>query len=405
MAYSQGYGKTITTGSVFAYDTADSYNCFKGKPTTNLLTGIVNYQGTQDTTYFKSSYGDETVFIPGLGGNRPVRYCNIYNDYPGGSGNCCVILFGLGSFTVSPSTSYVYQMIYRTNSGYVSANYMYQYQYGPGGLAAEYGLYDASRTEDLGNGWVHAWGVFTTTANTDTLAAYTFHYEYNVYNKVQLAGIMLTQGTEVLRPNQFLPVNTTRSTQQSLYDLVDKTSLLNLNSVSFDASGSLFFDGTDDNITTGVNSLGSRATYEAVIKCLANVTTFNMFMGTFLPYIGVYQGNSIIFSDNIGGVQSTIVSSGGTINLNTWYHVVCVRTYDETNSTNYIYINGVQVASGTFSGANYNYGTYLNIGDGQTDNWYPFRGYIPVAKAYNRSLTEKEIQTNYKTYKARFKLS
>jgi hypothetical protein len=402
MSYSQGYGKTITTGSLFAYDTADSYNCFKGKPTTNLLTTISNNQGNQDTTYFKTSYGTETAFIPGLGGNRPVRYCNIYNDYSGGSGACCPSLFGFGSFTVSPSTSYVYQIIYRTKNGYVSANYMYQYQYGPGGYVGEYGLYDSSRREDLGNGWVHAWGVFTTTANTNSITAYLFHYEYGIYNKVELAGIMLTQGTEVLRPTQFLPVNTTRSTEQSLYNLIDKTSL-NLNSVSFDASGSLFFDGTDDNITTGVTTLGARATYEAVIKCLANVSTFNMFMGTFLPYIGFYTGNSIIFSDNIGGVQSTIV--GGNLSLNTWYHVVCVRTYDGTNSTNYIYVNGVQVASGTFSGANYNYGTPLNIGDGQTPDWYPFRGYIAVAKAYNRSLTENEIQTNYKAYKARFNLS
>jgi len=402
MAYSQPYGKTITTGSLFAYDTDDYYNCFKGKPTTNLLTTIADSQGNQNTTYFKTSYGVETAFIPGLGGNRPVRYCNIYNDYSGGSGACCPNLFAFGSFTVSPSTSYVYQIIYRTKNGYVSTNYMYQYQYGPGGYVGEYGLYDSSRREDLGDGWVHAWGVFTTTANTNSITAYLFHYEYAIYNKVQLAGIMLTQGTEVLRPNQFLPVNTTRSTEQSLYNLIDKTSL-NLNSVSFDASGSLFFDGTDDNITTGITTLGSRATYEAVVKCLANVSTYNMFMGTFLPYIGFYTGNSIIFSDNIGGVQCTIV--GGSLSLNIWYHVVCVRTYDGTNSTNYIYVNGVQVASGTFSGANYNYGTPLNIGDGQSPDWYPFRGYIAVAKAYNRSLTEKEIQTNYKTYKARFKLS
>jgi hypothetical protein len=405
MAYSQGYGKTITTGSVFAYDTADSYNCFKGKPTTNLLTQIYYEQGTVNETYFKTSYGTETAYIPGLGGNRAVTYCNIYNDYVGGSTRCCPALFNFGGFSVSPSTEYSYQIIYRNETGYSSANYMYHYEYNGGTYVTEYGLLDASRQEDLGGGWKHAWGTFTSNASTNFFYTYLFHYEYLTYNKVQIAGVMLTQGSQVLRPSQFLPINTTRSTQQSLYDLVDRTSLLNLNSVSFDASGSLFFDGTDDNITTGVNTLGSRATYEAVIKCLADVSSYNMFMGTFLPYIGVYNGTRIIFSDNIGGLQSTIYSPENSIVLNNWYHVVCVRTYDETNSTNYIYINGVQVASGTFSGANYNYGTYLNIGDGQTDNWYPFRGYIPVAKAYNRSLTEKEIQTNYKTYKARFKLS
>lgn len=403
MAYSQGYGKTVANRAVFAYDTADSYNSFKGKPTSNILTALSNHQGNQNTTYFKTSYGDETVFIPGLGGNRPVRYCNIYNDYVGGSGACCPALFNFGFLIpVSPSTSYVYQIIYRTKNGYVNANYMYQYQYGPGGYVTEYGLYATSRREDLGDGWVHAWGVFTTTANTNAITAYLFHYEYAIYNKVQLAGIMLTQGTEVLRPSQFLPINTTRSTTQSLYNLSYRNSL-DLSSVSFDASGSLYFDGTDDNITTTLNTLGTSATYEAVIKCLANVSTYNMFMGTFLPYIGFYNGNSIIFSDNIGGVQSTIV--GGSLSLNTWYHVVCTRVFDGTNTINSIYVNGVRVATNTFSGAHVNGGGFLNIGDGQTVNWYPFNGYISVAKAYDRTLLEREIQTNYRAYKARFNLS
>ena len=35
MAVAQGYGKTVTSGSVFAYDTGDTVNSYKGKPTTN----------------------------------------------------------------------------------------------------------------------------------------------------------------------------------------------------------------------------------------------------------------------------------------------------------------------------------------------------------------------------------
>lgn len=37
MAVAQGYGKTVTSGSVFAYDTGDTRNSYIGEPTTNLI--------------------------------------------------------------------------------------------------------------------------------------------------------------------------------------------------------------------------------------------------------------------------------------------------------------------------------------------------------------------------------
>ena len=37
MAVAQGYGKTVTSGSVFAYDTGDTINSYIGEPTTNHI--------------------------------------------------------------------------------------------------------------------------------------------------------------------------------------------------------------------------------------------------------------------------------------------------------------------------------------------------------------------------------
>jgi hypothetical protein len=37
MAVAQGYGKTVTSGSVFAYDVGDTRNSYIGEPTTNTL--------------------------------------------------------------------------------------------------------------------------------------------------------------------------------------------------------------------------------------------------------------------------------------------------------------------------------------------------------------------------------
>jgi hypothetical protein len=404
MAANQGFSKNVTNGMIFSYDTGDPYNCFKGKPTTNLVPLITNLQGTNDTLYFKTNYGTEDVYIQGLGGVRNVTYCNIYNDYVGGSGQCCPNLFYFNQISVNASTEYVYQIIYRTETGYSSPNYMYQYQYGASGLISEFGLLDSTRQEDLGGGWKHAWGTFTTNASATYIRPYLFHYEYATYNKVQLAGVMISQGSQVLRPRQFLPVAATRSSTQSLYNL-SKNIGIDLTSVSFDASGSLLFDGTDDNITTDITYPGANATFEVVIKCLGSVNTFNMFMGSFLPYMGVYQGNSIIFSDYIASVQRTVTTSAGTISLNVWNHVVCTRYYDGVNTTNTIYINGVSRGSNTFSGSPTNLGNSINIGDGQTTNWYPFSGYVAVAKIYNRNLSNIEILDNYANYKRRFNLA
>ena len=41
MAVAQGYGKTSSSGLVFAYDAADMVNSFKGKPGTNILVGVL----------------------------------------------------------------------------------------------------------------------------------------------------------------------------------------------------------------------------------------------------------------------------------------------------------------------------------------------------------------------------
>lgn len=403
MAVNQGYGKNNTTGLLFSYDVGDPYNCYKGKPTTNLLTQIYYEQGTVSETYYRTSYGTETANIPGLGGNRFITYCNIYNDYVGGSGRCCPALFNFGGFAVSPSTEYTYQIIYKTETGYSSANYMYHYEYNGATYLTEYGLFDASRQEDLGNGWKHAWGTFTSNASATVFYTYLYHYEYATYNKVQIAGVMLTQGSQVLRPRQFLPVTATRSVNQSLYNLSKNTGL-DLSSVSFDSTGGLLFDGTDDNITTDIGYPGANATFEVVIKCFADATSYNMFMGALLPYMGVYTGDRIIFSDYVGSVQSTVYTAASTISLNVWNHVVCTRSYDGTNTTNTVYINGLYSAANVYSGASGDYGYLFNIGDGQTTNWYPFYGNIAVAKIYNRTLSPAEIFDNYTNYKRRFSL-
>jgi hypothetical protein len=246
MAVGQGFSKVVTSGSVFHYDTGDIINSFNGKPTTNQLLTIGYTYGTQNQTYFKSSYGTEYDIIPGMGGPVLVNYCNFFNDYNGGSGACCPSVFYFGNFSVSPSTVYTYQIVYKTPDGYANGNYMYHYEYGPGGYVTEYGLWDSSRTQDLGNGWVHAWGTFTSNANTNYFQTYLFHYQYT-QTKIQVARISLTQGDTIIPPRQLLAPTVSRSNTQGLVDLTGNCSL-DLSNVTFNTNGNITFDGTNDYI-------------------------------------------------------------------------------------------------------------------------------------------------------------
>jgi hypothetical protein len=200
-------------------------------------------------------------------------------------------------------------------------------------------------------------------------------------------------------------VYSSRGTSEALIDQ-RRLRTIDLSGVSFSSTtNAMLFDGSDDNINTGIRNVGNNITYEAVINSSGNATTYNMFFGQLLPYIGVMSGNRIIFSDSIGGSQSTI--EGGSISTGVNYHIVCTRSYNGSSCTNTIYVNGTQVAQAAFSGAYTGdsiYGDTINIGDGQSSNWYPFWGSVHVARIYNRALSVTEISQNFQAFKPRFGL-
>ena len=89
MAVAQGYGKTVTSGSVFAYDTGDTRNSYKGQPTVNVF-------GTYPTDLYGWVNGGNQVTlsrdtIPSPVGNTPLKMvCNGNDPYTStynGTGN------------------------------------------------------------------------------------------------------------------------------------------------------------------------------------------------------------------------------------------------------------------------------------------------------------------------------
>ena len=404
MAVAQGYGKTVTSGSVFAYDVADTRNSYIGKPGYNITGPPAAWVGNNNTPNFQTTIGTTTANIPSIG-TREVSFVDIWNT---GASNCCPSLFRYGDWGISTgvtgNTLYTYSIIYKTNSGYTHPNFMYRYEYNGGSYITEVGVFDTAKRIDLGDGWYQAYNTFTTNASTNVLYLGMWYYQYNVYDTVYLYKASLTQGNHVFPPEQFISPSTTRSATQGLLPIVGN-STLNLSNVSFDTNAQMTFDGTDDRFNTGIGNIGNNTSFAAVINSSGNATTYNMYMGQLLPYMGALTGNRIIFSDYINSIQQTINTSVGTIITGQNHYVVCTREYDGTNTTNKVYIDGKLSTSGTFSGAPTYYGDTIHIGDGQTSAWYPFYGKINVVQIYNRTLSSSEVQQNYSKYKSRFNLS
>jgi hypothetical protein len=167
--------------------------------------------------------------------------------------------------------------------------------------------------------------------------------------------------------------------------------------------GSIVFDGVDDRVVTTLQTYGNNTTWEAWVNRTSDVNPYNMFMGRLLPYFGL-RSTDIIFSNNINGVQQTVLSTGFTPSNNTWYYLTFTTQYDGTNTTSRIYINGVLNNSDVFAGTQVNYAYNFYIGDGGNPDvaWFPFNGNVSSVMTYNRTLTADEITTNFNALRGRY---
>jgi hypothetical protein len=423
MAVGQGFSKAVTSGSVFWYDTGDMINSFPGKFGTNVLDGVIrNYNGYSITNYsngklFQTNGYTETVNIPALG-NRSVESIEIYNVYSGygddGNFNCCPNLFrysltGWNGTPLSGSTLYMYEIIYKCDSGYTNPNYMYHYETrADGTYNTEFGVFDTSRQISLGDGWYYAWGEFTTQSTTAQGYFGLWYYNYNIPDKVSIASISLQQGNSVLPPRQFVPANTTRTATQSLIDIVGNNTL-DVSNVSFNSTGNITFDGTNDIIISPNNTTLDNQTFslESIFYTdVLNQYGFLFEKGTVnTQYSHFFEGSYFVFRTvGLNSWDLTISPSTNAFVQSRFNHVVC--TYE--SGTKKVYVNGVLAATATgltgtvgTNNGGMSIGAYGGYSGGHS---YWFNGQIPVTKIYNRSLTQGEVTQNYNHYKTRFNL-
>lgn len=394
---------------VFGYDVHPSSRFAPGPPLRNVCSAIGFGYGNQNSSLFKIQNSTYTAVIPNVG-TRTVYAVETYNDYNGGSGACCLSLFTFGGVSVSSSTPYTYQIIYRTKNDNVGTNYMYHYEYGPSGYLTEYGLHSTSRRTALGDGWWHAWGQFTSNSSATSFNLYLFHYEYAVHNKIEVADVSLTPGNSILRPSQFPALNSTRAGTAALLDLKGNTTI-DVSNITYDGNGYPYFDGTNDQITLDsfASSVPKRITVETIVKfnamngnkvVVAHGGNGDSDKGFLLQYENSTYGLSFAIYDNPSfGWAYAGTGSASTQYVNQYIHMVGV--YD--NNFVRLYINGVQIMATEFING-FEQRSTLRIGN-EVNRSYYLQGEIPVVKIYNRPLTDTEITANYNSYKNRYSLS
>jgi hypothetical protein len=416
MAIAQGFGKSASTGLVFAYDTGDMDNSYRGAPGQNYAFGPNRSYGGPSTQnfengkIFRSNGYTETVFIPTLG-VRSVESIEIYNEYDGygtnGNYNCCPNIFnyvpsGWGSFTWLPNTTYTYQIIYKSETGYTHPNYMYHYEYrANGSYITEYGVHTEGLRTHLGDGWYHAWNTFTSHPEAATGFCGMWHYEYYGRNKVSVAAVSIVPGTTIRPPRQFIDEGTTRTSTQGLLDLTGNGTI-SLSNISYNSNGGLTFDGTDDYISVSAIPALAFGTGDFTAEVMINPASFSSYthmvalrqQDRFALKANVSDGAIYYYDPNFNTYGQT---PGWTLSLNQWNHVVLVRQ----GGTAYAYLNGI--SRGSVGGFNSNFTeTQMNIGWGWGGEFTNKQ--IGVVKMYNRALSANEISQNYSHYKTRFNL-
>ena len=192
----------------------------------------------------------------------------------------------------------------------------------------------------------------------------------------------------------------TRSATASLIDLT-KTTDIDVSNVSFDSTGQLDFDGTDDYVNMGdlaIIKLGTNFTIEAVVK-----PEQDKWMYFF--HKGYGQNNSLAWgrhSTNDNWFFATMINGSylysymGTATLNQYCHLVA--SYDGTNLR--LYENGDLKA--TVATTHDMMTSTQPLGIGGPDRYW--NGEIPVTKVYSKALVQSEVKQNYNAYKNRFNI-
>ena len=378
--------KEIAKGLVLHYPLNDKYI----ESTTNISTTVTAGTGSSGWgghSATRSNYNATDDPVPFDQGTKiDITYSS------GGGGFGCI----LDRKAVNASTTYTFSLYIKAsdNFTYTHANFLYHYEYSSSGTTIkEFGVFDKSRMEYMGNGWYRIWGSFTTNAETATTSIYFFSYP-GTNMTYWIGGWQLEQKDHI---TPFVTPGTSRN-NSIVYDCSGycnngiRTGTFNWTSDAPKYNVSTNFSG-DERIEA--NSLPSET---KTIACWVNFSEVPS--GYTIPFFDKNSKLAIGVSGNARLITYIGTAAGGTgtqintsFNTNKWYHIVVVKTGDDTRS---VYINGELKPSG---GGNWWGGDLdkLLIGCRHASGNYQayFKGQLCDIRAYATALSEKDILSLY----------
>jgi hypothetical protein len=391
MAVAQGYGKTVTSGSVFAYDTGDTRNSYRGEPTVNGVGNLNSYNPLDLYTWAPngntSTWSRDTSAplspVKGIPLKEISSGTDSYSDTYNGSADNIIAASSGQTWTVSvyalaAAGTNIQVWIFGANS---SGNY----------IELDYNGFTAT-------------GVWQRISVTMTFSnGSTAYIQARVATSTN-GGVIWWDGLQVEQksyPTQF--VNGTRSATQGLLPIVGN-STIDLTNVSFDSNAQMTFDGTNDYINIPSSNVfdTQTVTVEVIVKPYS--TSQNGFWfekgAVNTQYSLFMEGSNIQWRTAFGGTYNSLLFGSSNMTANAWNHVVGTYTAGDKR----VYLNSTLMNSN-------NLNVTLNTNQGNqyigsyNSNGYFYNGEIAVVKIYNRVLSAGEVRQNYLHYKTRFNLS
>jgi hypothetical protein len=412
MAVQHGYGKVAGADAlVFAYDTGDTRNSYKGEPTSNIIADPLYRLGVKNAQYDNNNTGWGTVTrgkieeVIGPFGKPVQAYSQELISYNSANrstegqpqdvvdnANCLVNLTSGITYRISV-------WIKATYTG-TSQNRLYI-----SGTAAVGDSVNRQITTE--------WQRFSRTYTPSTTGNYYMrHYDYSTKNTGDKIWYAHPQ-VEVDKGHDTQFIEGTRSATQGLLDLKGNSSI-DLSNVSFDSNAQMTWDGTDDYVQ-GAASINyptawtDAYTLECMMYVPASATWFTTYVSSLIMK-GSYAGSHGLVRSNVENTlamwvrgDNGAIAASTTVSRDTWTHIVGVWTGEQVQ----IYKNGTladtagSARTGIPDGGGWRIGQ-ASAASGDVGNTY--EGYLPVVKFYNRALTAAEVANNYNHYKGRFNI-
>jgi hypothetical protein len=204
-------------------------------------------------------------------------------------------------------------------------------------------------------------------------------------------------------------IDGTRASTQSLIDLSGINTVTATN-LTYASNGAFSFDGSTGYLSTPyTQSSPNSFTVESWINSTEHSSDTNigkiivMSYSNYNGWIFSLNGTTSLLqlrhhNFNNSTTSYNIASSTG-LSLNTWYHLAAT----DNGTTVRLYVNGVQVASGSSATSTTNSPMTLHVGawPGAGSAVF-FKGQISSAKIYNRALSATEITQNFEAIRGKY---